>query len=1387
MSSLPSKSKVVDDSKLSAPKTPKSAKPLGKKKSVASKILLDAPSSAPLVNSDERGRSKRRGGKKSPGKLKSKLRKAFDSPSSPLSSPPLSPRTSGSKSPGKLKNKKEKVSSSSPPSSPSSSRKRSKSRGKSPGRLKAKNDKGGDNISPTISPKSRSRSKSRGRYSPSFVDTKSKGKGSKDSKNGTKKNGKKQQPAWWNIDSAPFADEDGPGERLLTKVHEPKITEEKPKEAMANVRAKPLSPDFIKKFEPKTFTKDVESKKVLKSAAKENFILKDFVNRGKKPDIKKLINAFEPVNVNKGETIVEQGAQGDHFFVIESGDVEVIEETEEPIIEGDENLNDLESSHDDATTASRTVMKRTLIKAGSTFGDKNLLFTSPWKCSVRAAATSRDPVRIMRLSTTQYRGIMATTEDAVEKRKIAEKATEESKKKAAAASAAKADLQQQKQADDWVASSQDMALINSIKQALEKLAQDDLDRIKVLGEGQFGEVWLVGAKLQGIPPPKGKRQHEFALKVQNLSEDEEDRKDEQDMIRGEASVMKELSHPFMTTLYKTYYNEPESIDMLLGLIPGGELWDVIHVEDEATGEWQSGLPETHAQFYAAVVGDTLSWMHSKGYVYRDLKPENVMIDAQGYPLIIDMGFTKKIELQTFTFCGTPNYVSPEIIKNAGHDGGADWWAFGIVVYEAISGENPFYSDEMEEDQMALFAAICDDKPEPLQEGFSRSVVDLIDRLLVKDKSKRLGSGRGKGKDVLNHPFFNGLSLKRLRRKQIRAPWIPGEEKDTSSKRFEESVLKELEQKKKEDARSTAEAKQLELQRQREEEIKRLEEEEERRRIQEQDRRWAEEEIKRQVLETQQREKEEEDRRQREAEEQEKRRRKMDEKRLEIERLQLEEAENERRLAEKRLAVELYRQHQQEHEQEAAQIAEEERKRIEAVEQKRIAAAEAAAERLAEEERDMALLEEEKRREAAQAEAERFAEEERLRIEAEEEKERLAAIEAARLAKEERLLVEAEVEEQRRAAAEAEAARLAEEERLRQKAEEEERRQAEIEAHRVAEEERLRVEAEEVERLAAVEAERLAEEERLQAEAEEAARLAEEERLRQEAEEAERLTAMEAKRIAEEERLRVEAEEAARLAEEEEIRKEAEETARLLAEQKRKAKEARARREEKRLQKQKRQNEEAERQRIRQEKKEKLRLEVERQQREEEARKEQIRREEEELAQENSTNYDTITETAPKVNYDTISDAAVSNYDTASDDDDDDDNSISDLAELGVVGTVDAVNEARAQREARMRQNNGNPNGSRTPGRLEHSWNGVFESPRTRGKRLSDVGTIEGGLVAKRLGGHGKNVSPGGSRYSPKIQEELNKSIGKGLVAERLAKAKQKQKDGGVPSMFSFHL
>jgi serine/threonine protein kinase/CRP-like cAMP-binding protein len=482
-----------------------------------------------------------------------------------------------------------------------------------------------------------------------------------------------------------------------------------------------------------------------------------------------LVNAMEQVTVQNGEVIVEQGRAGEHFYIVEEGQVDF---------------------HVDGMIIGTA-------DAGTSFWDLNLLYSAAQSATVVAAS---EPTKLFRVDQQTYRGIMATTcgpptlvatspptagalfelifeeeenddhdVDKVEGKVVVSTETssvvEESivtvmddhHRKTVEAKRASAFMEKR-------------AAIHAAVQA--SIGLDDLERISVLGEGQFGEVWLCQAQIEG-------EAHRFALKRQQKVDDIRCENTEA-AIRREMEMLRQLQHPFICELVHTYEDEP-CLYMLLGLITGGELWDVIHREDSA-GKWTSGLAtEYQAKFYALAVADTLTFMHTRRYIFRDLKPENVMLDGDGYPVIVDFGFAKQLpevaegaeEAKTFTFCGTPNYVAPEIVKNTGHNAGADHWALGVLIYEMLGGENPFYYDGM--DTITLFQAICEEDYYGLGEGkASENGLMLIEQLLKKDATERLGSIAMGGPDcILKHGWFDGLDLEKLRLKELPAPWLPG--------------------------------------------------------------------------------------------------------------------------------------------------------------------------------------------------------------------------------------------------------------------------------------------------------------------------------------------------------------------------------------------------------------------------------------------------------------------------------------------------------------------------------------------------------------------------------------------------------------------------------------
>ena len=184
--------------------------------------------------------------------------------------------------------------------------------------------------------------------------------------------------------------------------------------------------------------------------------------------------------------------------------------------------------------------------------------------------------------------------------------------------------------------------------------------------------------------------------------------------------------------------------------------------------------EERARFYAAQIAMGLGGLHEKHFIYRDLKPENVLVNEDGYLLLADFGLAKDMANIDFTetFCGTPEYFAPELIENWPHNKMVDWWELGIVLYEMVVGIPPFYSQTRQK----MFDMILTQNPrfpDPIKHKIplSKDVKDLILKLLDKDPNNRLGA-QGDAEEVLSHPWFSTLDLKSLYEKKLVPPFIP---------------------------------------------------------------------------------------------------------------------------------------------------------------------------------------------------------------------------------------------------------------------------------------------------------------------------------------------------------------------------------------------------------------------------------------------------------------------------------------------------------------------------------------------------------------------------------------------------------------------------------------
>jgi len=298
------------------------------------------------------------------------------------------------------------------------------------------------------------------------------------------------------------------------------------------------------------------------------------------------------------------------------------------------------------------------------------------------------------------------------------------------------------------------------------LKLSDLRIIATLGVGGFGRVELV--MVAG-----DQKKRSMALKQMKKSQIVETR--QQQHIMSEKEIMEESDSHFIVKLYKTF-KDRKYLYMLMESCLGGELWTILRD--------RGNFDDSTTRFYTSCVVEAFDYLHSRGIIYRDLKPENLLLDAVGYVKLVDFGFAKKLQVgrKTWTFCGTPEYVAPEVILNKGHDISADYWSLGVLMFELLTGTPPFTgTDPMKTYNIILKGIDAIDFPR----NITARAKELIKKLCRDNSAERLGYQKGGIRDIQKHKWFDGFNWEGLRQRTLAVPIMPSIQSHLDTSNFDE--------------------------------------------------------------------------------------------------------------------------------------------------------------------------------------------------------------------------------------------------------------------------------------------------------------------------------------------------------------------------------------------------------------------------------------------------------------------------------------------------------------------------------------------------------------------------------------------------------------------------
>ncbi|XP_047283214.1 ribosomal protein S6 kinase alpha-1 isoform X1 [Homo sapiens] len=298
----------------------------------------------------------------------------------------------------------------------------------------------------------------------------------------------------------------------------------------------------------------------------------------------------------------------------------------------------------------------------------------------------------------------------------------------------------------------EISITHHVKAGSEKADPSHFELLKVLGQGSFGKVFLVRKVTR---PDSG---HLYAMKVLKKATLKV-----RDRVRTkmERDILADVNHPFVVKLHYAFQTEGK-LYLILDFLRGGDLFTRLSKEVMFT--------EEDVKFYLAELALGLDHLHSLGIIYRDLKPENILLDEEGHIKLTDFGLSKEAidhEKKAYSFCGTVEYMAPEVVNRQGHSHSADWWSYGVLMFEMLTGSLPFQGKDRKETMTLILKAKLG-----MPQFLSTEAQSLLRALFKRNPANRLGSGPDGAEEIKRHVFYSTIDWNKLYRREIKPPFKP---------------------------------------------------------------------------------------------------------------------------------------------------------------------------------------------------------------------------------------------------------------------------------------------------------------------------------------------------------------------------------------------------------------------------------------------------------------------------------------------------------------------------------------------------------------------------------------------------------------------------------------